>query len=71
MQDCGMHSKVLRILERRVSKVKKRSGFRVMLRLIGLVKPLTGYMILAITMFLTMIMNMHKKSNLILWTIVM
>ena len=50
MQDCGMHSKVLRILERRVSKVKKRSGFRVMLRLIGLVKPLTGYMILAITM---------------------
>ena len=50
MQDYGMHSKVLRILERRVSKVKKRSGFRVMLRLIGLVKPLTGYMLLAIIM---------------------
>ena len=28
----------------------KRSGFRVMARLIGLVKPLAGYMILAITM---------------------
>ena len=27
-----------------------RSGFKVMSRLIGLVKPLTGYMILAITM---------------------
>lgn len=30
--------------------MKKRSGFHVMMRLIGLVKPLTGYMILAITM---------------------
>ena len=28
----------------------KRSGFKIMARLIGLVKPLTGYMILAITM---------------------
>ena len=28
----------------------KRSGFQIMARLIGLVKPLTGYMILAITM---------------------
>lgn len=28
----------------------KRSGFQIMTRLIGLVKPLTGYMILAITM---------------------
>ena len=28
----------------------KRSGFRVMARLIGLVKPLAGYMCLAITM---------------------
>jgi len=28
----------------------KRSGFKIMRRLIGLVKPLTGYMILAITM---------------------
>ena len=27
---------------------KKRSGFTVMLRLIGLVKPLAGYMALAI-----------------------
>ena len=30
--------------------MKQRSGFRVMMKLIGLVKPLTGYMILAITM---------------------
>lgn len=30
--------------------MKKRSGFQVMMRLIGLVKPLTGDMILAITM---------------------
>ena len=28
----------------------KRSGFQIMIRLIGLVKPLTGYMILAIAM---------------------
>ena len=28
----------------------KRSGFRVMTRLVGLVKPLTGYMLLAVTM---------------------
>ena len=28
----------------------KRSGFKVMTRLVGLVKPLTGYMVLAITM---------------------
>ena len=30
--------------------MKKRSGFVVMLKLIGLVKPLTGYMILEILM---------------------
>ena len=30
--------------------MKKRSGFKVMMQLIGLVKPLTGYMILAVTM---------------------
>ena len=30
--------------------MKKRSGFTVMMRLIGLVKPLTGYMVLAIIM---------------------
>lgn len=30
--------------------MKKRSGFEVMRRLIGLVKPLTGYMLLAIGM---------------------
>ncbi len=30
--------------------MKRRSGFTVMARLVGLVKPLTGYMILAITM---------------------
>jgi ATP-binding cassette subfamily C protein len=28
----------------------KRSGFQIMARLVGLVKPLSGYMILAITM---------------------
>ena len=28
----------------------KRSGFNIMIRLIGLVKPLTGYMILAVAM---------------------
>ena len=33
-----------------MSSMKKRSGFVVMLRLIGLVKPLTGFMILAIMM---------------------
>ena len=32
---------------------KSRNGFAVMCRLIGLVKPLTGYMLLAITMGLT------------------
>ena len=30
--------------------MKRRSGFAVMARLIGLVKPLTGYMILAVLM---------------------
>ncbi len=30
--------------------MKKRSGFQVMARLIGLVKPLAGYMVLAVTM---------------------
>ena len=30
--------------------MKKRSGFKVMSRLIGLVKPLAGYMLLAIFM---------------------
>ena len=30
----------------------KRSGFKIMTRLVGLVKPLTGYMLLAITMVL-------------------
>lgn len=30
--------------------MKRRSGFAVMGNLIGLVKPLTGYMLLAITM---------------------
>ena len=28
----------------------KRSGFNIMTRLVGLVRPLTGYMLLAITM---------------------
>ena len=37
-------------MERKVSSMKRRSGFTVMMRLIGLVKPLTGYMILAIIM---------------------
>ena len=30
--------------------MKRRSGFVIMARLIGLVKPLTGFMVLAITM---------------------
>ena len=30
--------------------MKQRSGFSVMARLVGLVKPLTGYMVLAILM---------------------
>ena len=30
--------------------VMKRSGFNIMARLIGLVRPLTGYMILAVAM---------------------
>ena len=30
--------------------IKKRSGFKVMFQLIGLVKPLTGFMLLAILM---------------------
>ena len=30
--------------------MKKRSGFKVMARLIGLVKPLSGYMALAVFM---------------------
>ena len=30
--------------------MKKRSGFHIMMRLVGLVKPLTGYMVLAIIM---------------------
>ncbi len=33
--------------------MKRRSGFTVMARLIGLVKPLTGFMVLAIAMGLT------------------
>ena len=32
------------------NEIKRRSGLTVMLRLIGLVKPLTGYMIIAILM---------------------
>ncbi len=54
MQSCGMHSRALKTMERMVSSMKtnmhKRSGFTVMMRLIGLVKPLTGYMLLAIFM---------------------
>ena len=30
--------------------VMQRSGFNIMTRLVGLVKPLTGYMILAVAM---------------------
>ena len=50
MRSFGMHSRVLKILERKVSNMKKRSGFTVMMRLIGLVKPLMGFMVLAILM---------------------
>ena len=37
-------------MESEVARLKKRSGFHVMLRLIGLVRPLAGFMILAIIM---------------------
>ncbi len=50
MQGYGMHSNVSKTMEGMVSKMKKRSGFGVMLRLIGLVKPLSGFMIVAIIM---------------------
>lgn len=30
--------------------MKKRSGFQIMARLIGLVRPLAGYMVLAVVM---------------------
>ena len=33
-----------------MKQAKKRSNFQIMSRLIGLVKPLTGYMVLAIVM---------------------
>ena len=44
----GILNNVLKIMERRGKCMKQRSGFTVMLQLIGLVKPLTGFMILAI-----------------------
>jgi len=50
MQHCGRHNRVWKTMERKVSNMKRRSGFVVMMRLIGLVKPLTGFMILAIGM---------------------
>ena len=50
MQAFGMHNRHLRISERMVSRMKRRSGFTVMMRLIGLVKPLCGFMVLAIIM---------------------
>lgn len=50
MQNCGTPSKVWRIMERMEDDMKKRSGFVVMRSLIGLVKPLTGFMLLAIAM---------------------
>lgn len=50
MQGCGMHSRVLKTTERMVTDMKRRSGFTVMMRLIGLVKPLAGFMVLAIIM---------------------
>ena len=57
MPACGIHSVKWKIyktcIEMRISmnnEIKRRSGLTVMLRLIGLVKPLTGYMIIAIFM---------------------
>lgn len=50
MRNFGRHSRRLKILERKVSSMKRRSGFTVMMHLIGLVKPLMGFMILAIFM---------------------
>ena len=49
MQHCGIHNRVWKIMERKVSNMK-RSGFTVMMHLISLVKPLTGVMFLAIGM---------------------
>ena len=50
IKNSGMHSRVLKILERQVQVMNKKSNLNIMMRLIGLVKPLTGYMLLAITM---------------------
>ena len=49
MQNFGMRSRNWKIM-RREKITMKRSGFNIMTRLVGLVKPLTGYMILAIGM---------------------
>ncbi len=63
--------------------MKKRSGFQVMMRLIGLVKPLTGYMLLAVFMglvghlcatFITVfggyaVLNLLKDDNPVLTVI--
>lgn len=43
--------------------MKKRSGFTVMARLIGLVKPLSGYMVLAI------LMGLGRGSTLTGWSL--
>ena len=40
--------------------MKKRTGFQVMLSLIGLVKPLMGFMVLAIAMGLAVMLVMSE-----------
>ena len=52
MQSCGTHSKNVKDMGREELWMK-RSGFNIMTSLIGLVKPLTGYMILAVAMGVT------------------
>ena len=50
MRTCGASRLLWRPTERRRCKVKKQSKLRVLLRMVKLVKPLTGFMLLAILM---------------------
>ena len=51
MQGFGMRSRNWKAMEKDEEEyVMRRSGFNIMKRLMGLVKPLTGYMILAVAM---------------------
>ena len=50
MRTCGVFRPPWKPTERRRCKVKKQSKLRVLLRMVKLVKPLTGFMLLAIFM---------------------